>query len=466
VIKNHNRYIFALENETDPRIEDVLRKDGKKLTTDLQDNQKKIDELAKSLSLENIAEAEGKQKQLAELREKKSRLNDLGLSIKDSLKFAEDNFAAFNLAIDKINKLITDLKVGSSFPYLGYPHLEDLKSLNMIVRDDLRKTIGDIEKFQKDLEEKDRGIKEHAKHLDRKKELENSISMQSEKLQLIVERKKVLVEEAAKREECFQLLLSKKIEQREKYLAIIAAFAENKNDILNDLEFTAELIFDVDRFNKTISELVDLRKITIYGSTPQDSEISFFTEAMIDLSLNPSGEKAKAISITWVRTLLEKIISNKKPAETINRLTIYDAIFADYLNVVPSVKYKRVRLSKLSMGQKATVLLKIYLAQGESPIIIDSHDDHLDNEFIMEELVKALRQAKQHRQIIIVSNNGNVVVNSDAEQVVVAHRDHLGEITYISGALENPALRDKLLAVLEGGEEAFGKRQQKYRLRL
>jgi sulfur carrier protein ThiS len=118
------------------------------------------------------------------------------------------------------------------------------------------------------------------------------------------------------------------------------------------------------------------------------------------------------------------------------------------------------------MGQKATVLLKIYLAQGESPIIIDSHDDHLDNEFIMEELVKALRQAKQHRQIIIVSNNGNVVVNSDAEQVVVAHRDHLGEITYISGALENPALRDKLLAVLEGGEEAFGKRQQKYRLRL
>jgi hypothetical protein len=41
VIKNHNRYIFALENETDPRIEDVLRKDGKKLTTDLQDNQKK-----------------------------------------------------------------------------------------------------------------------------------------------------------------------------------------------------------------------------------------------------------------------------------------------------------------------------------------------------------------------------------------------------------------------------------------
>jgi hypothetical protein len=63
-----------------------------------------------------------------------------------------------------------------------------------------------------------------------------------------------------------------------------------------------------------------------------------------------------------------------------------------------------------------------------------------------------------------VSNNGNVVVNSDAEQVIIAQRDEQGEISYISGAIENPALRSKLLCVLEGGEEAFNKRQQKYRL--
>jgi ABC-type cobalamin/Fe3+-siderophores transport system ATPase subunit len=131
---------------------------------------------------------------------------------------------------------------------------------------------------------------------------------------------------------------------------------------------------------------------------------------------------------------------------------------------MPSVKYKKVKLSKLSLGQKATVLIKIYLAQGENPIVIDSHDDHLDNESIMEELVKAIRQAKQNRQIIIVSNNGNVVVNSDAEQVIIASRSDQGEISYNSGSLENPALRSKLLGVLEGGEEAFSKRQQKYRL--
>jgi len=56
-------------------------------------------------------------------------------------------------------------------------------------------------------------------------------------------------------------------------------------------------------------------------------------------------------------------------------------------------------LEKLSLGQKATVLIKIYLAHGDKPIIIDSHDAHLDNEFIMKELVKAIRQAKCFRQV-------------------------------------------------------------------
>lgn len=211
-------------------------------------------------------------------------------------------------------------------------------------------------------------------------------------------------------------------------------------------------------------EIVDLRKIKIKGMNDSDSDITFFTDAMLDLANDPTPEKVKSLATKGVEEILVKIVPNQKKAETISRLTVYDSIFADYLGVMPSVKYKKVRLSKLSLGQKATVLIKIYLAQGENPIIIDSHDDHLDNEFIMEELVKALRQAKQNRQVIVVSNNGNVVVNSDAEQVIIAYRDEQGEISYTSGSLENPALRSKLLCVLEGGEEAFNKRQQKYNL--
>jgi len=141
----------------------------------------------------------------------------------------------------------------------------------------------------------------------------------------------------------------------------------------------------------------------------------------------------------------------------------YNFLYEDYMRVAPVVKYKKRDLQKLSMGQKATVLIKIYLAQGDKPIIIDSHDDHLDNEFIMDELVRAIRQAKNYRQVILVSNNGNVVINSDAEQIIVANISR-GEISYIAGAIENPKIRERALKVLEGGLDAFRRRQQKYRI--
>jgi hypothetical protein len=460
-----NKVIFGLENETDAQIEEKLKADGKKLDTELQDTARKITELSKGLSTEKLAAAEAKQKQLTDLRDRKTQLSELGVAIKDTLKFADEDRKAFNRQVEKINALAATLKFPNTFKTIEYPDAEILRAFISTVRDELRKTIGEIEKFQKDLEEKEKGIKEHARLLDKKKELEKAIQEIQEKLKTVAEKKTQLEKERGEREGLFANVLNKRVEQRNKYLAIIASFSANKNDILKDLEFTAELAFEEKRFTETMSELVDLRRINISTDTT-DSDIKFFTDAMWELVVNPSSDKAKNVAKLGATKLLATIVRNQKKAETISRRTIYDSVFADFLNVTPSVKYKNVKLSKLSIGQKATVLLKIYLAQGETPIVIDSHDDHLDNEFIMEELVKALRQAKQQRQVIIVSNNGNVVVNSDAEQVIIACRDDQGEISYMAGALENQTLRSKLLAVLEGGEEAFSKRQKKYRLNL
>lgn len=464
-IKAINKIVFTLENETDSKTEENLNKETKTFETELKDSIKKIEELSKSLSPEKIKEAEEKQKQLTDLRDRRAQLSDLGITIKDTLKFADEDLVEFNKQILKINELASNLKFTSQFKTVDYVDGKALNALITNVRESLRKTIGEIEKFQKELEEKEKGIKEHAKLLDKKKELEKALQLIKDKLKIVIEKKKILETEIGKREKLFEDLLNKRIEQKDKYLAIISAFSINKNDILNDLDFTAELIFDQNRFVETMSELVDLRKMKVNVVTETDSDIEFFIKAMRDLASEPSAEKVKTISSELVGELLAKIVPSQKKAETINRLTIYDSVLADYLSVMPSVRYKKVKLSKLSLGQKASVLIKIYLAQGENPIIIDSHDDHLDNEFIMAELVKALRQAKQHRQVIIVSNNGNVVVNSDAEEVIIACRNDQGEISYVSGSLENPDLRSKLLQVLEGGEEAFSKRQKKYRLR-
>ena len=62
--------------------------------------------------------------------------------------------------------------------------------------------------------------------------------------------------------------------------------------------------------------------------------------------------------------------------------------------------------------------------------------------------------AKLYRQVILASNNGNVVINSDAEQIIVANREDTS-IFYISRSIEDPIIRDRAVEVLEGGSDAF-----------
>ena len=69
-----------------------------------------------------------------------------------------------------------------------------------------------------------------------------------------------------------------------------------------------------------------------------------------------------------------------------------------------------------------------------------------------------------------MTHNANLVVNTDADQVIIANssRDSgsgLPTIGYQSGGLENPTIRGAVCQILEGGERAFLERERRYRLR-
>jgi len=113
------------------------------------------------------------------------------------------------------------------------------------------------------------------------------------------------------------------------------------------------------------------------------------------------------------------------------------------------------------MGQKGTVLLKLFLAEGDYPLIVDQPEESLDNKFIYDELVNAFREAKKKRQIIIATNNANLVLNTDAEQIIIAEFEN-NKIRYKLGTIEDLQLREDIMLVLEGGREAFRKREEKY----
>jgi hypothetical protein len=72
--------------------------------------------------------------------------------------------------------------------------------------------------------------------------------------------------------------------------------------------------------------------------------------------------------------------------------------------------------------------------------------------------------------LLISTHNANLVVNADAEQVIVAsNNDEI--LTYDAGSLEHSdsatgkGTREEVCRVLEGGRTAFEKREWKYGFR-
>ncbi len=121
------------------------------------------------------------------------------------------------------------------------------------------------------------------------------------------------------------------------------------------------------------------------------------------------------------------------------------------------------RLDDLSGGQKVSVLLSLLLETNDSrPLVIDQPEDELDNRFLFNTVLPALKRLKGRRQIIVATHNANLVVNGDADQVIqmeaTADRGRVAQ----AGAIEDPAVRDAIVRTVDGGNEAFRLRRLKY----
>lgn len=146
----------------------------------------------------------------------------------------------------------------------------------------------------------------------------------------------------------------------------------------------------------------------------------------------------------------------------------------DHISVSYSLTFDGVEIERLSPGTRGIVLLLLYLAidlDDDRPLIIDQPEENLDPKSIFDELVERFRSGKQRRQIIIVTHNANLIVNADAEQVVIAscgphESGGLPRLSYESGGLEDPHIRAQVCNILEGGQRAFLERAKRLRVDL
>lgn len=114
----------------------------------------------------------------------------------------------------------------------------------------------------------------------------------------------------------------------------------------------------------------------------------------------------------------------------------------------------------LSTGQRCTTILPILLLESDRPLLIDQPEDNLDNAFIFETIVKSVKEAKAHRQLIFVTHNPNIPVLGDADRVFVLSSDgRRGTITHQGTVNE---VKEPIETLLEGGREAFLQRKARY----
>ena len=121
------------------------------------------------------------------------------------------------------------------------------------------------------------------------------------------------------------------------------------------------------------------------------------------------------------------------------------------------------RLDDLSGGQRVSVLLSLLLeTTDQRPLVVDQPEDELDNHFLFDTVLPALKRLKGRRQIIVATHNPNIVVNGDADQVIQLEATANNGSIAQAGAIEDAAVRRAIMRTVDGGDEAFRLRHMKY----
>jgi len=161
-------------------------------------------------------------------------------------------------------------------------------------------------------------------------------------------------------------------------------------------------------------------------------------------------------------------VYEKKRLDELYELQLVDVddvieVMLDVSKDVGKSEYKAIE--SLAHGQKCMVVLMVALAEGQAPLIVDQPEDALHAPGIEEGIVSTLRSRRGVRQSIFATRNANIIVSADAEQILPLSADaHNGKLVGC-GCLDSFDQRNLVVYHVEGGDEAFQRRQAKYFLR-
>ena len=348
--------------------------------------------------------------------------------------------------------------------------IDSFKESNPLTNDALLDKIKlkdeEIEPLIKSLEPYNNKISDQKKYLSIEKQLKD----EQLKLDTILLKEKEINNQKSK------LDIKKFIDIYKELLEIyntITSLNEPYKKIGNDLELITYIDFNLSKFYDNFS----------YFVTKNQSMDKIFSDVIFDVNSNYLYKKENHIQN--IEEVLNKIFSGNvkfNKSKTLKEMT--KSLLDDNFDITYDLKQGDDLLNHMSPGKKGIVLFQLFLEVSSSkvPILIDQPEDNLDNRTVYNTLNEFIKTKKIDRQIIMVSHNSNLVVSTDSENIIVANQNGQNSsyprFEYINGALEETkkkdlselnelkkqGIREHVCEILEGGVEAFKKREEKYNI--
>lgn len=242
-----------------------------------------------------------------------------------------------------------------------------------------------------------------------------------------------------------------------------------EGEVERKLEFFVRRQVDVDAWVRMGESLLDLRKTGPFQGRGRLKEI-VLEKLTSHWRTGGAVEVAEAME-GFIKDYMPELLKMKLPDVDIQDFGRW-LFSTEHVSLEYGIKYEGIEVARLSPGMRGIVLLILYLAIDQwdtRPLLIDQPEENLDPQSVYDELVRYFRSAKRRRQVILVTHNPNLVVNADADQVIVASAERktsfgLPNISYRAGGLEDNKIRADVCRILEGGERAFLERERRYGL--
>lgn len=213
------------------------------------------------------------------------------------------------------------------------------------------------------------------------------------------------------------------------------------------------------------TEFREFLQKSLRGSSTRATLIDSVAERVLPRQLLEMVESNDATGLAAVADIAED--RAQKLIENLNRRDLLQGLGRVRLTDRVDFRLRDGSVDKsvdvLSTGQKCAVTLPIVLSERERTLILDQPEDHLDNAFLVTNIVSGLNTRREWgAQTIVATHNANIPVLGSADTVVVLSSDGKVGRVDVRGAFDSDAVVDKITRLMEGGREAFARRSAFY----